>query len=142
MGRHLGIAAVDLGLVEAGLDDARLQVVGDDLTGNAAEEGEAMNMGADPVGEALAPGRLGVGIAGGAEDGDKDLGHAALAALGVDDLDGGPGVVDEHLLAGEMGLAHGRREAGFPGPMQIAEAAVAVAGGPGRPILLPQQRQG
>ena len=121
MGRHLGVGAIDLGIVEASLGDARLEVVGNDLTGNAAEEGEGPAMGADPVGQGLAPGRLGICVAGGAEDGDEDLGLADLAGGAVDHLESCAGVIDEHLVAGHMGLAHGRREPSFPVPVERSQ---------------------
>ena len=48
-GRHLAIGAVDAGFMEAGLGDARLGVVADDLTGHATEEGKGATVGTDPV---------------------------------------------------------------------------------------------
>jgi len=137
MGRHLGVGAVDLRLVEAGLGDARFEVVGDDLTGHAAEVGEGPTVRGDPVRQLLGPGGFRVGVARRPKDGDKDLGLADLAGGAVDHLEGRAGVVDEHLLAGDVDLAHGCGEPGGPGAMQVAEPAVAVAVGPGRPVLLP-----
>ena len=94
-------------------------------------------MRADPVGETLRPGRLGVGVVRGAERGDEELRHAGLAGRGVDHLQRHAGVVDEHPLAGDMVLAHGRREAPFPAAVEFAEPAVAVAVGMNGAVLLP-----
>ena len=101
-----------------------------------------MAVGADPVGQALGPPRLGIGVIGGAEDGDEDLRLADLTAGQLGDLDGLAGEVDEHLLAGDMGLAHGRRQPARPGAVAFAEPAVAVALGLPSAVLLPQQGEG
>ena len=99
-------------------------------------------MRADPVGQRLRPARLGIGVAGGAHHRDEDLGLPDLAAAAVDQLDGLPGIVDKHALAGRMRLAHRRRQPALPGAVQLAPAAVAVAVGFGLPVFLPQQHQG
>ena len=44
------VAAVDLGIVEAGAIDARLEIVGNDQPRNAADEAKQANMRADPSG--------------------------------------------------------------------------------------------
>ena len=54
-----------------------LQVVGHHLRRHAAEEGEGARVRADPVGQRLGPGRLGIGVVGGAEHGDEQLRPAA-----------------------------------------------------------------
>lgn len=59
---HHAVAAVDLGIVEAGTTDARLQIVGNDESGNAVKKTKHPDMGANPVGERLRPGRLGKGV--------------------------------------------------------------------------------
>ena len=79
MGRHAGVSSVDLGIVQAGLDDAGFEIVRYDLSGHPAEIGEGAAVRADPVGQRLRPGRLGIGVAGGAQGGDEDLGRANLA---------------------------------------------------------------
>lgn len=61
MRRHLGVAAVDLGLVEAGPDHAGLQVVGDHQRRHRAKCSEGAGMSADPIRQRLAPCGLGVG---------------------------------------------------------------------------------
>ena len=117
MGRHHAVAAVDLGVVERGLVDAALQVVRHDQARHAAEEAEHTHVRPDPVGQRLAPGRLGVGEARGAEHGDEDLGLAHHARVGIDDRHLLARVVDEHLVARRMMLTHHRREA----PLELAE---------------------
>ena len=95
-----GVAAVDAGLVATGRGDARLEVVADHLTRDAAKEGEGVDVAANPVRQALRPARFGVGQVGGAEGGDEDLRRSHLAGDGVNDLDDLPGVVNEQPLTG------------------------------------------
>ena len=90
----------------------------------------------------MAPGRLGVGVAGRAEHGDEDLGTADLAGGRVKNLDGLSGIVDEHLLAGDMALAHDRRQPTAPGAVELAETAETIAIRLGRPVFLPKQPLG
>src|SRR5271156_1951242 len=59
MGRHLGIGAVDLRVVEAGLNDGGFGVVGHDEFGNPPDRLEGPHVGVDPVGQRLRPGRFG-----------------------------------------------------------------------------------
>ena len=73
MGRHLGVGAIDLRLVEAGLDHGDLGVVRHQQLRHAADRLEGAGVGADPVGERLGPARLGIGEVGGAQDGDENL---------------------------------------------------------------------
>ena len=137
MGRHAGVSSVDLGIVQAGLDDAGLEIIRHDLRRYAAEIGEGAAMRADPVGQRLRPGRLGVGVARGAQGGDEDLGRADLSGKAVDHLHRGAGVIDEHLLAGDVGLTHGRVEPATPIPVEIAEPAVAVTHGMNGAVFFP-----
>ena len=141
VGRHVGIGPVDLGIVKAGPDDAGLEVIRYHLSRHAAEIGKGAGMGADPVGQALGPGRLGVAHARRSQGGDEDLDLADLAGQGIDHLGRGAGVIDEQLLAGNMGLAHGGIELALPGPVEVAEAAVAVALAMDRAVFLPQERK-
>jgi hypothetical protein len=83
--RHLGIGSVDLRLVQAGLDDGDLGVVGNDETRHAADGGTGARVGADPITERLRPGRLDIGEARGAQHRDEDLRLAHLAGHPVDD---------------------------------------------------------
>ena len=142
MGRHAGVSSVDLGIVQAGLDDAGFEIVRYDLSGHPAEIGEGAAVRADPIGQRLRSGRFGIGVAGGAQGGDEDLGRANLAGEAVDHVRPGAGVIDEQLVAGDMGLAHGRGEPAAPIPVEIAEPAVAVTVAMNGAVLLPQERQG
>ena len=142
MGGEVGIGPVDLRLVEAGLRDPGLQVVGHELAGRAAEEGQHADMGADPVRQRLRPGRFHIGVVRGAEHADEDLRLAHLARGAVDDLERVARIVHEGALAGEVMLAHGRRQAALPAAVELAEPAVPVAvvwmGGA---VLLPDERE-
>ena len=138
---HHPIGAVDLWIVERGFVNGALEVVGHDEAGDAAEEAEQADMRADPVGQRLGPGRLGVGQARRAQHRHEDLGLAHDASGGIDDLDLLAGVIDEDLVAGGMVLAHHRGEPALELPVEIAEPGVAVAVWMGLPVLLPEHGQ-
>ena len=55
VGGHLAVGAVDLRIVEAGLDHRDLGVVRHQQPGRAAEVGEGLDVGVDPVGQRLGP---------------------------------------------------------------------------------------
>lgn len=97
---------------------------------------------AQPVGQFLRPGRLGEGVAGGAEDGDEYLGLADLSGSPVDDRHGLTRVIDEQFFAGAMFLAHDHVDLGRPEAVVLAEPAVLEALGMGESVLLPEQGQG
>lgn len=138
MGGEVLVGRIEARLVPVGLEHASLEIVRDDLAWNATEESERPDMSTDPVGQRLRPGRLGVGVARGPQHGDEDLGGADLAGAAVDQLDGLAGIIDEQPLARRMDLAHDRRQPALPRLVEFTEAAVAVALGRARPILLPQ----
>ena len=94
-------------------------------------------MRADPVGQRLRPGRLGVGVAGSAQGGDEDLGRADLTGKAVDHLHRGAGIIDEHLLAGDISLTHGRGEFALPGAVERAELTVTIPGVIGDFLVMP-----
>jgi hypothetical protein len=50
---HVGVAAVDPGFVATGRGDACLEIVAHHLTRDAAEEGESVDVAADPVRQPL-----------------------------------------------------------------------------------------
>jgi hypothetical protein len=108
MRRHARVGAVDLRVVERRLVDARLEIIGDHEPGPALEKRKHMDVRADPIGQRLAPARLDIGVVGGAEHSDEELRRADLASNPVDDRHRLAGVVDEHLVAGDMVLAHRR----------------------------------
>jgi hypothetical protein len=128
-------------VVERGLVDTALEIVRDHEAGHPGKEAEHAHVRADPVGKRLGPGRLGVGVVGGAEHADEDLGLAHDARLRVDDRHLLAGVVDEDLVAGDVVLAHDRRQPPLELAVQVAEARVAVAVGLRLPVLLPQDHQ-
>ncbi len=95
----------------------------------------------DPVRQRLRPGRFGVGVVGGAQHRDEDLGVAYLAGDPIDDADLLARVVDEHLVAGHVVLAHHRGQPPLELPIKIAKARVAIAIRIGLAVLLPQHHQ-
>src|SRR5450756_2712517 len=58
--RHLLVGGIDVGLVEAGLGHAALQVVGNDHLRDTTNEAKGPDAGTDPVREPLSPAGLGV----------------------------------------------------------------------------------
>ena len=70
--------------------------------------------------------------------GDKDLGLVHLAGLWINHLRRNAGVIDEHLLASHMALAHGHIELTLPGEVQGTKLALAITVGMVGPIFLPQ----
>ena len=58
MRRHLGVAAIDLRLVKAGLDDRDFGVVRHQQPGHAADGGKGSHVGSDPIAEPLRPARF------------------------------------------------------------------------------------
>ncbi|HXZ17476.1 MAG TPA: hypothetical protein VEH77_16205 [Roseiarcus sp.] len=117
-----------------------LEIVGNEEPGRAAEEAEHPDVRASPVDELLRPSRLGVGEVRGAEHADEDLGFTDLTGRRIDDADPLAGIIHERLLAGDVMLAHHRRQTALEAAQEIAEPAVAVAVGMGLPVFLPQDR--
>src|SRR5258708_36754378 len=77
--------------------------------------------------------RLGIQVAGGPHHGDEQLGpQQHLPGLAVPDRDGVAGEIDEQLLPRPVDLAHDDVDLASPGPVQVAELAVAV---PARGLL-------
>jgi hypothetical protein len=139
--RHVLVGGIKIGLVEAGLCHAALQIVGDYELGYSTKEGKGPHVGADPVGKRLAPGGLGVGIAAGAKDSDEDLGVADLPGDGINHRGGLPGIVNEELLSGPVLLAHDEIEFLTPPPVLLTEPAVLIALGVGLLVFLPQEKE-
>ena len=139
---HLGVAAVDFGLIEAGADHPGLEVVGHDQRRHRAESGEDAGVGADPGRQRLAPARFCIGHVRGAHHGDEDLRRPRHAGDRVDDRHPRAGIVDEHPLACGMALAHDRREPARPAAVVLAKGRVAVAVRMLATIFVPEQRKG
>ena len=124
---HVGVGPVHRRLVEAGPGDAGLQIVGDDLRRHPAEAGEgpASARRSSPT----APGSRSPRR----RSGSRRRAPPRTAAprrtspvAGVDDLQRGAGIVDEHPLAGDMMLAHHRRQPPVPAAIELAKPAVAI----------------
>ena len=96
----------------------------------------------DPVPQILPAGGFREGVAAGSQHRHEHRGLARFAALGIVNRNRGPGVIHEHLLAGAVLLPQYQVELFEPSPVQIAEAAVAVALWVILPLLLPNQLQG
>jgi len=79
------IGAVDARFVAAGRRDPSLQVVANHRLGDAADVGEGVGVGADPVGKPLRPAGLGVGVVRSAEHRDEDVGSLLGPTGGVED---------------------------------------------------------
>ena len=95
-------------------------------------------MRAGPIRQLLRPRRLGIGEVRGAEHADENLRLADFARRRISDPDPLARIVHERLLAGDMVLAHHRRQASFKTTKQIAEPAVAVALGLDLSVFLPE----
>ena len=135
------VGGVGVGLVAMRPAHRRAEIVRNEQLGAAAIEAERPHVRRDPVGQRLRPRRLGVGVVRRPENRDEDLRLAKLSGVAVDHRDRLPRVVDEHLLAGAVLLAHHHVELGRPGPVQLAEPAVLHPLGMRLLVLLPQQRE-
>jgi hypothetical protein len=114
----------------------------DDGAGDAAEEGQGALMAAEPVGLLLGARRLGVGVVGGAEDGDEQLDRADLAGGGIGQPGLLTGVVDEAFVAGAVDLAHRQAPPLQPAAVDLAELGVTIAGRVLLQVLEVEQLQG
>jgi len=90
---QIGIGGIEIRLVAVGLGHPTAQVVRDRQFRDPAEEGKGAHVRADPVGELLHPGGLGVGEVGSPQDGHEDLGRADLAGASIHDFDRLSGIV-------------------------------------------------
>ena len=140
--RELLVRLLQPRLVAARDGDAAFQLIGYQGGGDAPKILEGPLMARDPVGDLLRVGGFGVGVVGGAEDGDEQLDRDPHARRRVDDGGLRTRVVDETLLARLMDLAH-RAPASFaPAPVELAELGIAIAVGVLLEILEVQQLQG
>lgn len=120
------VGALQAGLVTARQHHAALELVADDRGGHSAKEGERPLVAGDPVGHLLGPGRFGVGVVRGAEDGHEQLDLDHLARRRVDEVRPLAGVVDEQLVAGPVDLSHGQPLALQPAAVDVAEPGIAI----------------
>src|SRR6185295_4436900 len=86
----------------------------------ATDRRQRVDMRADPLGQHLAPARLGVSEVRRTERRDEDVHPMLLAGRWIKDRQGVAGPVDEQLLAGKMRLAHRRRDALPPVAVALA----------------------
>jgi transposase len=111
--------------------------------GHAADGLEGTRVCTDPVGKRLRPRRLRIGEVRCPQDGDKYLRLSDLAGQPVNHHRRGiAGVIDEQLVATQMGLPHRDGDLAFPGSVKLAEAAVAIPFRVSLDVLVPQDRQG
>ncbi len=123
MAGELAIGPVDLGIVEASLDDGDLGVVRDEELWHAADRLKSMNLGRDPVRKALGPGRFGVGKTRRPEHSHEDLRLAAFSAEPVHDhWYCVARIVDKELFSACMRLAHDYWQLDGKAPVQFAKA--------------------
>lgn len=81
-------------------------------------------MGAEPVGQLLGPGELGVEVVTRAQDTDEELGRADLPRRGVAHRHRGPGVVDVDALARRLGQPADDGQRRLPASEVLAALAV------------------
>jgi len=142
MRRHVGIGAVDLGIVETGLDDGGLGIVRYQQMRNTADRLQGADMGVDPVGERLRPARMREREARRAQHGDEDLRVPDFASQPVDhDRHAIARVIDEQPLAGRMRLSHRRRQLRFKAAIEFAKPRIAVTARVGGDIFIPDDQQ-
>ena len=133
---------VGAGLVAVGVGDQRTRLVGHQQARNTPVEVQRRDDGAYPILRRLGARGARIGVVGGAQYRHEDLRLGDLPRAGIHDGHGLPGVVQKHLLAGHMRLAHRALERLGPGGVFDAERGVLV----GYPlvlllVLLPQQLQ-
>src|SRR5262245_34803848 len=104
--KHFLIAPIESWFVTVGTRHAALEIVRDNQLWNAAKKLEGSDVRADPIVELLRVSGFGVGVVGRAEHGDEDLRLLDFTRQRIDDGNCWSGVINEHLLAGAMGLAH------------------------------------
>jgi hypothetical protein len=139
---QISIGAIELGFIAVGLDHGRFEIIGDDALRNPAEGRKGPHRRADPVGQTLGPGRLGIGRVGRARDRHQNGRFMHLTAVAVDHWDALAGVIHKELFARAMRLAHDQSQLGGPGPIRLAEPAVLEALWRDGFVFLPQQAQG
>jgi hypothetical protein len=109
MGGEVLVRRIEPRLVPISGHHADLGVVRHDLARHTANEVQRPDMRANPVRQGLGRGRLDIGVAGGAQYGDEDLGCPHLAGRPINHIDSLSGIVDKQPLAGRMDLPQCRR---------------------------------
>jgi hypothetical protein len=141
MGAQILVGGIEIGLVAGGLVHAAWQVIRDQDLGAPAKVGEGPHVGANPIGQPLGPGGLGIGVVARPQHRDEDMRSACLARQALDDRHGLPRIVHKALLARALLLAHDQIELAGPGPVLLTEPAVLKPLRRASLILLPEQEQ-
>ena len=102
------ICPVDARLIARRLGDAGFEIVGHRSLWHTAEEVERVDVCTNPVGQRLAPARLGIGVARRAECPDEEVRLVHLARHRIDDRHRVTTPVDEQLVARHVRLPHRR----------------------------------
>ena len=141
MGGEVLVGSIDVRLVAAGTRDGALELVGDPQGGRAPEVLDHAGVSADPIGQLLGRGRLGVGEAAGPEHGDEQLDAPRLARATVDQGRPLTREVEEGLLAGPVDLPHRRPQPPRPLLVDRTELGAAIALRMDLGVLLPEELQ-
>ena len=116
-------------------------IIGDDQLGASTMEVERAHVRGDPVRRRPGPRRLAEGVVRRPEHRDEDLRFAYRTGMRAHHRHRLPGVVDAHLLAGTVLVAHHHVERRRPRPVPLAEPTILQPLGMDRLGLPPQQRQ-
>jgi len=139
--REGSLGAIDLRFIAMGAAHGRFEMVRDDDLGDPTESRKGLDRRADPVGQPLRPGRLGIGIVRGTKDRHANRHVMHFPTMPVDHRDALPGVIDKELLPSTMMLAHDQIKFLRPGSVGVTTPAVLPALGRGCLLFLPQQDQ-
>ena len=135
------ICPVDARLVARRLGDAGFEIIGHRRPRYTTKEIERVDVRTNPVGQRLAPARLGVGIARRAEGRDEEVRVVHLARHRIDDRHRVASPIDKQLVARHVRLPHRRCEASSPFAVKLAEAGISVTLDVLGAMLLPQDHQ-
>jgi hypothetical protein len=139
---HLGVGAVDLGIVETGLDDGGFGIVRHQQMRNTANRLQGADMGIDPVRKRLGPARMREREARRAQHRDKDLRIPDFAGQPVDhDRHAITRIINEQPFAGGVGLPHRRRQLRFKAAIKFAKPRIAVTARVRGDIFIPDNQQ-
>lgn len=127
--------------MEAGFDDGRLEIVRDYHYRHAAKDAEGPHMAADPIRQALRPGRLDISVVRSPKGGDEDLRRPHLSGLRADHIHCLACIVDKQPFTCRVALPHHRGKLALPARVQAAILAIAVAARMNLPVLKLQGRQ-
>jgi hypothetical protein len=139
---EIGVGAVEGGLRALGPAHGGLEMIGDHALGPPTQRRQGTDMGPDPIGETLAPGRCGKGRVRGSHDGDAARGFADFPREGMDDRHRLAGGVHKARFAHLVALPHDESERPSPLAIRLTKLAVLQAVGCDGLVFLPHQEQG